>query len=491
MALKLIYKDIALGAAEDASTTVTDAETFSAPSELPYGVSTGAIATCERNAWGLSHDYKVKASQPFALWSRSVTGNNSAFSRPPQITLDFGAQYTSTGLTFRFSPGANEWCSQIRVLWYQNNAIKENGTYYPTAPLYTLENTVEAFDKVEIFLDKTSLPNRRAKLEYIGIGVVREIDAQELTGAKIIHEIDLASETVPVNVIDAEFHSETDTDYIFQKKQPVEAYDADNLIGVYYIEKGTRTGARDYSISCQDAIGALDLDEFAGGFWWELTPIGEILTTILGGSFELEISAEAAEKTLKGHIPKCKKREAMQQVAFAAGVCVDTTGSTKIKVFVPPTGEGAEIQAAETYTGGKVDTSDVVTAVSVLGWNIQDARPSENDEYIEFEKVQYRCSSAEYVAENPNVTVGTLPNKISYEDCYLISKEQAQERADALLAHHMRRNVYTAAHVLRDQKPGGRYKVSLPWGGEENAHIRKMQITMSGINASETEFLLD
>ena len=491
MALKLIYKDIALGAAEDATATATNAESFSTLSELPYGVSTGAVATLEHNGWGLSHDYKVKSSQPFAFWSQRVSGNDCIFTTPPAIVIEFDAQYTSTGLTFRFSPGANEWCSEMRVLWYQNGVIKESGTYYPTAPLYTLENTVEAFDMIGIIFDKTSLPNRRVKLEYIGIGIIREIDAQELTGAKIIHEIDLVSETVPVNVIDANFHSKTDTEYIFQKKQPVEVFDAENLIGVYYIEKGTRTGARHYNISCQDAIGALDLDEFSGAFWWELTPLPEILADILGGSFELDISAEAAAKSLKGHIPKCKKREALQQAVFAAGVCIDTTGSKKIKVFVPQTGEGAEIPARETYTGGNVETADVVTAVSVLAWSFRDERPGEDDEYIEFNKVQYRCASVEYVAENPNVTVGTLPNKISFETCYLISHNNAQERANALLAHYMRRNKYTAKHILRDQKPGEKYNVRLPWGGEANANIRKMTVTMSGINASETEFLLD
>ena len=491
MSLKLVYGDIALGAAEDAAASVTDAESFSSPAALPFGVDTGAVATLERNAWGLSTEFKTKSKQPFALWSESVSNAEGVFEAPPQITLEFDNQYTSTGLTFRFSPGAGEYCSEIGVAWYQNGAVKDNGVFFPTSVQYALENTVEAFDKVVITINKTHLPGRRAKLEYIGIGIVREFDREELTSASAIHEIDLASAKVPVNVLDASFHSSTDTDYIFQKKQPVEAYDEEDLIGVYYIESGERTGARDYNISCQDAIGTLDLDTYAGGLWLEETPLPDIVSGVVNGAFGVDISADLTNVKLRGHIPKCTKREALQHIAFAAGAVVDTSGSEKIKLFAPPTGAGEEIPAAETYEGGKIDTADIVTAVSVMAYEIRDAEPLEGAEVLEFNRKEYALYSGEVVATNPNVTVGTLPNVIKYHSCYLINNDNAEERAQALLAYHMRRNKYSAAHVLKGQKIGDRVSVPLPWGGYVSGNITKMKLTMSGINASDSEFLCD
>lgn len=491
MSLKLIYGDIALGAAEDAAVSVADAESFSSPSALPVGVNTGAVATLERNSWGLSTDNKAKSKQPFALWSESVSDAEGVFETPPQITLDFDNQYTATGLTFRFSPGANEYCSEIGVLWYQSGVLRDYGTFYPTSAQYALENTVEAFDRIVISIDKTNLPGRRAKLEYIGIGIIREFDGKELTGASFIHELDLVSETVPVNVMDASFHSSTDTDYIFQKKQPVEAYDGESLIGVYYIESGERTGASDYNISCQDAIGTLDLDTYAGGLWFEDTPLSEIVEAVVNGAFVVDISSDLTSTKLRGHIPECTKREALQHIAFAAGCCIDTSGTAKIKFFAPPKGEGEEISASETYTGGKVDTSDTVTAVSLTTYEISNATPGGNSETIEFNGKEYPVTASEYLAENPNVSAGTLPNVLTYDSCYLINSDNVQARAQALLAHHMRRNKYSTSHILNGQKLGERVTVSLPWGGTVKANITKMKLSISGINASDSEFLLD
>lgn len=492
MALKLVYGDIALGAAEDAEIAVTDVESFSNPVALPYGVDTGAISTLEHNGWGLSHDYKTKANQPFALWSDSISNAEGVFTTPPVITLEFTEQYTSTGLTFRFSPDAEEYCSEIGVVWYQNGVVKSNGTYYPTSGQYAVENTVEAFDKIVITLYKTHLPNRRAKLEYIGIGIIREIGGRELKGASFIHEINLISDALPINVLDGSFHSESDVDYIFQKKQPVSAYDGDRLIGTYYIESGERTGRRDYNISCQDAIGTLELDTFNGVMWLEDVPLADAVAFVVGGAFVVVISADLAGTTVRGYIPKCKRREALQHIAFAVGACIDTAGTEKIKIFPQPTGTGAEIPKAETYIGGKVTTKDTVTAVNVTAYNrITASAQDEGDEVIKFEGTEYVFRPKIFTAENPNVVSGTLPNVVEYSSCYLINSDNAQARADAILAYHMRRDTYSTKHVLSGQTTGDRVSVHLPWNESQSANIVKMKISISGLNASETDFLLD
>ena len=183
--VKLIYKDTPIGIEEDTVTTVTDAEPFSAPDLLPYGASTGAVPTFEHNAWGLSNDYKIKDKQPFALWTKSISNSVGVLDAPAVITLDFLQQYTSTGITIRFSPDANEYCTKISVLWYQGEEIKASNYYYPTSPVFILENKVEAFDKIVIALYETNLPQRRAKIEYIAIGIVREYERKEITDAKL------------------------------------------------------------------------------------------------------------------------------------------------------------------------------------------------------------------------------------------------------------------------------------------------------------------
>lgn len=491
MAVRLIYSDMALGAAEDAETTITSEESFSEPHLLPFGTPTGAVATMEHNSWGLSSDYKVKENQRFAFWSTEKSGDTCDFTTLPTITLEFSEQYTATGLTIRFSPLAGEYCTEIIVQWYQGEHTQGYGIYAPTEANFTIDKKVEAFDKIVIALSRTNLPNRRAKVEYIGIGVEREFDGKMLTDVKMVHETNLISDTVPINVLDASFHSDTDTDYVFQRKQPVSAYDNDNLIGVYYIENGERTGGETYSISCQDAIGVLDLDTYKGGLWIDYVPVEQILHDIVGGSFVLDISEEVRSMELRGHIPECTKREALQQVCFALGACVDTAGTNAIKVFLPATGRGTEIPPTETYTGGKVSTSDIVTEVEVTAYDIFEWEPGDGDDYIEFDGKQYKCSINVFNARNPNVTAGTLENKITIDGCYLISVDNAWQRANDILAYYMRRETYNAKHILSGQQLGDRSAVYLPWGDRVNANVSKMTITVSGIVASDTEFLLD
>lgn len=492
MAVRIVYSDIPLGARENATITAAETESFATPALLPYGVNTGAVATCEPNAWGLSHDYKARGTQQFAMWSKVKSNETGAFDEAPVIVIDFTEQYTSTGLSFRFAPDAGEYCTRLSVVWYQGETVKEQGTFSPTSAQYALENAVEAFDKIKITFEATNVPHRRLKLEQITIGVVREFTGRELTGAQFVHEIDLVSNTVPINVLDASFHSSGDAEYIFQRKQPVEAFKDNDLIGVYYIEKGERTSSQNYSITCQDAIGVLDLDTYDGGLWIKDTPIETILDDVLGGAFEIEIDAALAGSTLRGFIPPSgTKRTALQHIAFALGACIDTAGTSKIRLFLPAVGNGAEIPAQETYTGGKVTTADMITNVDVIGYEISDKRPDSEDEYIEFERVKYVCVSRTYMAKNPNITEGTLPNRLTFDKCYLCNASNAQARANAILAYYMRRNTYSAKHIVHSQNLGDRATVALPWGDVANANIKKMTISVTGITVSDTEFLLD
>ncbi len=491
MAVRLVYGDVAIGAAGDATVLASNIEAFSEPARVPFGTPSYAIATLEPNGWGLSRDYKARNYHRLALWSTARSGDDCLFTSKPSVILSFSRQFTGTGLTFRFAPESGEYCRKISVGWYQNGEELSSGTYYPDGANFTIENVVEAFDMIGIVFEETNLPGRRAKLEYIGIGIVREFDGRELTGAKFVHETDLISNTIPVNVMDASIHGESGVDYVFQRKQPVEAYNDETLIGVYYIESGQRTGAQDYSFSCHDAIGILDLDEYGGGLWIEDTDAETILADVTGGLFALDIDPALEGATLRGFIEPGTRREALQQVAFALGACVDTSGTSKIKIFPMPKGEGAEIPQAETYIDGKVTTNDVVTEVTVTAYVIFDERPNDGQESIEFNGVEYRYYTETKHAYNPNATAGDLANKIKFDKCYLCNLSNAQARANEIMAYYTRRNTYSAKHVLSGQNVGDRAVMHLPWGGTSGGNITRMTVSVTGLTVSDTEFLMD
>lgn len=493
MSVNVRYKDVALGADNDATVTTTSKTAFSDVSKIPFGVNTPAIATCELNGWGLSPTYKARNnSHAFAFWSSTQSGDDCIFATVPTITLEFTEQYTTTGLTIQFAPQSFDYCRKLAVYWYQGGNIKEQAEYVPTSPLFVLNKAVEAFDKLVFEFYETNLPRKRCKIENIIIGVIRDFNTTELKAVKAIHEIDLISNTVPINVLDVDVHSRDKVDYIFQKKQPVEMTDNGDLIGVYYIDKGERTGRLDISFSCKDAIGLLDLVTFGGGLWLTDTPLTTVLNDGFGGAYEFEIDAAYTNSTLRGYIkPDIKQREALQHIAFALGAVVDTTGTEKIKIFPPPTGTAETIDAKKTYTGGKVTTSDTVTAVTVTAFDIVDERPTDDDEKIEFNEVEYKVTATEYTASNPNTVTSDPENVKKFEKCYLINSSNAQILADNIMTYYQRRDKYAFKHVLSGQQVASRQTAALPWDGMASGHISKMTVTTSNITVSDTEMLLD
>lgn len=492
MSVKVRYKDVALGADKNATITTTEKTGFSDTSIIPFGVNPPALATCELNGWGLSHQYKARNNNNIAFWSNALSGEDCSFSSVPKITLDFTEQFTTTGLTIQFAVESVDFCRKIAVYWYQGETIKEQGIFTPTSPLFVLNKTVEAFDKLVFEFYETNLPRKRCKIEGIIVGVVRDFTTTELKSVKAIHEIDLISTTVPINVLDASVHGRDEVDYIFQKKQPVEMYENGELIGVYYIDKGERTGRLDLSFSCKDLIGLLDLVTYGGGLWLTDTPLTSVLNDVFGGAYDFDIDPVYKDSTIRGYIePDKKQREVLQHIAFALGAVVDTTGTNKIRIFPPPTGTGETISDKKTYVGGKVTTGDTITGVEVTAFDIVDERPGEKDSSIEFDGVKYKYTTQPFTANNPNTVTSDPENVKMFDKCYLVNSSNGQTLANNIMAYYQRRNKYEFRHVLNGQKAAGIYSASLPWGGIESGHITKMTVTTSNITVSDTEMLLD
>ena len=87
---------------------------------------------------------------------------------------------------------------------------------------------------------------------------------------------------------------------MFQLKQPVEVWNDDAQLGVFYIAEHTRTAASLYSLNCHDAWGVLDEAPFSGGIYDAVSAV-EILRSIIEPDFELDASA-VTDTTLTGVI---------------------------------------------------------------------------------------------------------------------------------------------------------------------------------------------
>ena len=86
----VVYKDVAVGAAEAASVTATGPTPESAPAKLPFGQDTGAVVTLEHNRWILDGSMdRWYEDESYAFWSagalrsRPSSPSPSRSSSPP------------------------------------------------------------------------------------------------------------------------------------------------------------------------------------------------------------------------------------------------------------------------------------------------------------------------------------------------------------------------------------------------------------------------
>lgn len=491
MSSKLIYRDIAVGAAEDAEITTTGASGLSTPASLPEGISTPPLALPERNFWVLDGAREIYTDQGMAFLSTELSEADGSFGTPPTIRVDFDENYTTLGLTLRFSPLTDDWCSSVTITWYQGDTQLAQKAFQPDATEYFCEQTVEAFNRVDISLDATSMPYRRARVERIVFGVVREFTAGEIGSITIKQEADPISAKVAINYLDWQLRSDDSTEYIFQLKQPVEAYHNDKLVGVFYVDEiPERTGEGDWAVECQDALGVLDNYEWPGKMYTTATAFSAVVAEIIGGAFEVTIDEALTAQTVKGYIPAGTAREALQQAAFAAGAVVDTSGTDKIKFFAPSYANPADIPDRDVFIGGSVKQSAIVTSVVVTYHTYTAGSGASGDDVVTVGGTKYVHTTGTVTINNPNVTASDKKNVKTVTEATLVNADNAQAVAQRVYDYWMRRKTVSAKIVWEDRDIMEYVTIHTPWGKDMTGSLTSAKITLSNLTAADVEVLV-
>lgn len=480
MAGNIVYKDIAPGAAEDSSFAATGASAYS---DLDL-TATGAgepLITLEPNRWVLNGRYRARgAAETVHLWSAAMSDAAGEFSTPPVLTVTFGSNYTSLGITLIFDQATGEHATDVNVKWYQGSTLKADVDFTPDSAEYFCEQTVTAFNKLVITFRKTSLPERRLRLDQIMIGLVRYFNADEIESANAINEMDLLSAELPASQMDWTLHSKRAVDYMFQLKQPLELRDGGSVIGVYYITQSARITASRYQITAQDAIGVLGEQVYAGSAHLSGISAKTLFTNIVGGAFPIVFDA-VADATLRGVLVRQTKREALQQVLFAWGACVRTDGDGTLRVFVPPT-TPTEIPKSKTYADGlSVQTAPIVTQVNVVAHTY--ATNTNGD--ILINGTRYRDTQTVYTVTNPDVSANDVENIVDVQNATLVSTYNGQAVAQRVFDHSLRRNTHVSKVIYSGEKLGDCLKQPTPWNTEITGNATSISITLSGIVAAD------
>lgn len=480
--MRLIYKDVAVGADADAAVTGTGADSRSDLSLLPFDAGTPAIATLEPGLW--KSGYSVYSGQDIGFWSTALSGSTGALSPVPTLTVAFTESYTSKGIYFDFDVGTGDYCSAVYIRWYKGTTLLASQTFYPDSASFFCEKTVSGYNKVVCTFRKTSKPYRRLKINAVCFGVVRNFGGDELKSVRILQEVNPISTELASNTLDFTLESKNeDISYVFSVKQPIEAYGSGNaLLGAFYVDSSKRFSKTRYQVSCTDAVGVLGDSDFPEAMYAGKNA-KELITSILGGHYQLEMDEALAVKTVTGYLPQMTRREALQQVCFAIGAVADTSNSKAVKVFSLPAAVTA-IPDRRQYTGASVETSAITTAVEVTAHTY--TQGTEGDT-VTVNGVSYAHTTAVVRIENPKVQPSDRPNVIQITDATLVNADNAAEVARRVFDYYDQRDTLQVKIKVDREVCGGRHSISTPFGGTAKGVITSMNLILSNITAADIQ----
>lgn len=526
MSLQIKYIDAPEGAQDNMKASGDRGNVISDISLIAKGDQNIPWATLEPGVWSLDGTRMILADSPkVAWWSSKLSDDNGLFTVNPVLILSFSAPYTATGITFTFSPSTNQWCRELKASWYNGETLLAEGTYYPDAPSWVLERTVESFDQIRIELIATNKPKQFAKLQSIEVGHTILFGKEELISVQILNEIDPSLCELTADTISFEIYDKQSRNLIPQENQRLEVTKNGSLYAVQYIKSSTRESKDRYYISGQSAIGLLE-DTFLGGLYTG-KPLRELLREVLG-EWEFDLDPSFDSMTITGYIPICAQREALQQISFAIGAIVTTQGSSKIR-FVPPAESVTSVLGeSDVFQGSKMKTSPRIARVEVFSHSYTEAEDVENlikDEEIDGEDVlltfsephheyfiiggtinsfdvnwvkitasgpvtitakKYTHNTVSHTKRNPSATAKEQGNFISVSGATLINSKNAKQALERLYKSSQMRQSMQQEAVITSQKVGDMASSISPWGTEIRGFISSMDslLTQNGHTAS-------
>ncbi|MCQ5130856.1 hypothetical protein NE562_14420 [Butyricicoccus faecihominis] len=340
--------------------------------------------TLEQNEFLLDGQYRLFADDPAAedmgLWSLSQSDDKGRFSQPPALTVGFSNPHTSLGLTLVFSDTTGDWCSALSVQWFDEaGGLLAAQDFAPTGPVYFCDRLVQNYYGLALTFRATNKPYRYLKLFKLIYGMVEELTGDRITEASLLEEADPAGMTVSVNTFRFGFYADRRFDLldmsgvysVFQQQQRVTVRQkvdgALREMGTFYTDTPEVEDQRAVSIDCIDLIGVIGQTDYMGGLWLDGIAAGELLGEIMrsAGVTDYEIDPALAGTVVKGYLPVCSHREAVQQLAFAIGAMVRCARSDKVRLVPVPTAAFTVIAPRDKVAGHRQTQRRYVSGVEV------------------------------------------------------------------------------------------------------------------------------
>ena len=154
MSVRVIYEDVAVGAAEAASVASTAAQPISDLSLLTYGAEPVTVATNELNQWKLDGSRPILTTERAAFWSSAPSKADCTFDANPTLTITLDGTFASSGIYLYFDGGTGDYCSALTMTWYNGETIVASQDFTPDGQKYFCAKPVTGYNKLVIELKR-------------------------------------------------------------------------------------------------------------------------------------------------------------------------------------------------------------------------------------------------------------------------------------------------------------------------------------------------
>jgi hypothetical protein len=239
-----------------------------------------------------------------------------------------------------------------------------------------------------------TIPRIRIKLSD---GSFLEFQNTAVIEANIIEEISPISTELPISVLTAKLYDADNNFSVFSEDEllaerlEIDAYETlgpvegaiEHFVGKFYLDDWKVPQEHILEIRAIDVIGVLDTTPFDGHFWSSLTDIGDMLTDVFSGvNFLYSVSDVISSKQLQGWIPSGTRREALQQICFAAGAAVSTARQEGIEIIESPIPyidkwHELDIGVNDKFMVQPIEKKPLITDIELISHNYEESGESE------------------------------------------------------------------------------------------------------------------
>ena len=360
-------------------TTNLELQTGSSIEQLKEGVKPYDYASFEKDAYITSEPKKLAPLHPMlGLISKEVSDSYGYISPSPRIEIKLNDYYSFSGITIGLVNNINT--ISVRYADISGATIKSK-SFSPKSKLEFLDFPAESVARIYIELLSTK-PYHFVGVYQIELGRTVIFDATNLVDANITTHFDVDGSTIQYDVAELTiFTGENDSEYLFQKKQPIVYKDTDGkTLHKFYIENGENNDAGTSVLTAYDSISLLE-DEYLGGIYGfivkkdivesPLITYQALVDDILSDTgIDYEISDNIKDVLLFGYIPICTRRKALATILKGTNTRIFKTGG---KLIFKHINDANEISLTENNIAENpsIETSTKISKLTVLSHNYQ------------------------------------------------------------------------------------------------------------------------